>query len=219
MNSFFILEEFDETKIYGNKEAVKELENMNKISINRKPSSWYDQTNSITRISVLNCGSLRHQHEHINSDTTLTISDVICITETWLWENEDKTKFHIDGYKANHNCSGRGRGVSVYYKEFEFTHIEDIITDKIQLTKLSGTNIDVIAVYKSPTGNDVELETHIRNIINKEKHTLVCGDFNVCFKQHKHSKLFLTKNNFVQLVKEATHIDGGHIDHAYIGRD
>jgi hypothetical protein len=66
IEQLFILGEFDETKIYGNHEAIKELEKMNKLSINEKPSRWHDTKSNQTRIIVLNCGSLRPQHEHIN---------------------------------------------------------------------------------------------------------------------------------------------------------
>ena len=40
IDQLFILEDFDETKVYGNKDAIEELEKMNKISINKKPSIW-----------------------------------------------------------------------------------------------------------------------------------------------------------------------------------
>ena len=78
IEQLFILDEFDETKIYGNQDAIRELEKMNKISINEKPSYWYNTGLRQARISLLNCGSLRPQHEHISEDRTLTISDAIC---------------------------------------------------------------------------------------------------------------------------------------------
>ena len=41
---------------------------------------------------------------------------------------------------------------------------------------------------------------------------------NICNKKHPRNELktFLEDNKFIQIVKRATHIDGGHIDHAYI---
>ena len=54
-------------------------------------------------------------------------------------------------------------------------------------------------------------------IITKGKPTLISGDFNICYSANKNNRLSqgLEKNGFSQLVKQATHIRGGHIDHAY----
>ena len=89
IDQLFILEEFDETKIYGNSQAIQELEKMNKTAVNANPSLWSNQSKNILRVCVLNCGSLRPQIEHIKSDKVLTISDAICLNGTWLWLNED----------------------------------------------------------------------------------------------------------------------------------
>jgi hypothetical protein len=50
------------------------------------------------------------------------------------------------------------------------------------------------------------------------KSTLVIGDMNICNKKNPENELktFLEGNNFKQIVKKATHIDGGHIEPAYI---
>ena len=113
---------------------------------------------------------------------------------------------------------GRGKGIAVYYKETKFEHIEDITDEKTQLTKLSGRMFDLIIVYKSPTGKDESLQNHLRDMIDFNRPTLVCGDFNMCYIDNKNnsSTTFLLQKNFKQLVREATHIDGGHIDHVYL---
>ena len=218
IDQLFILEEFDESKIYGNYQAINELKKMNKISVNEKPSTWYNLQVLGTRVSVLNCGSLRHQISHIKSDRTLTISDAICFPETWIWRDEDTLSLELDGFKVHHNAVGRGKGISVYYKEDKFSHILDIDDEQIQITKLAGEYFDLIAVYKAPAGKNQELQDHLMNLIDSNKSTLVCGDFNMCFVDHRNNKAtrFLLENNFKQLVQEATHIQGGHIDHVYL---
>ena len=191
---------------------------MNKISINEKPSSWFDKNLRQTRISVLNCGSIRPQHSHITKDSTLTISDAICLTETWIWTDEDTTRYELEGFTAHHNAAGRGKGVSVYYKKDKFTHIQDIKEEKVQLTKMAGKQLDLIIVYKAPAGNDSVLKTQLQASISFERPTLVCGDFNMCFIENRNNRStqFLTENGFKQVVHDATHIEGGHIDHVYI---
>ena len=69
----------------------------------------------------------------------------------------------------------------MYYKESKFRHVQDVATEKIQLMKLSGQNLDLIAVYKAPTGNDGLLRDQIQSLIDENRSTLICGDFNMCF--------------------------------------
>ena len=218
IEQLFILEDFDETKVYGNKDAIEELEKMNKISINKKPSIWFDKKARQTRVSVLNCGSIRPQHSHISKDVTLTISDAICLTETWIWNDEDTSRYELEGFTAHHNAAGRGKGISVYYKRDQFTHTQDIKEEKVQLTKMTGKQMDLIIVYKAPAGKDSTLKNQLEATISFERPTLVCGDFNMCFidNSKNRSTQFLREHGFKQLVHDATHIEGGHIDHVYI---
>ena len=50
------------------------------------------------------------------------------------------------------------------------------------------------------------------------KSTLVIGDMNICNKKQQNNELktFLENKNFRQLITQATHIGGGHLNHAYI---
>ena len=54
-------------------------------------------------------------------------------------------------------------------------------------------------------------------MIKPEVTTVICGDFNICFKANRNNRVtqFLEKNGFSQLMNEATHIKGRHIDHFY----
>ena len=131
IEQLFILEQFDESKIYGNKNAIDELERMNKIAVNQRPTEWNNLKENIERISVLNCGSLRPKIDHIKSDTVLLVSDMICLTETWIWPDEDKTEFDIEGYAVKHNAQGKGKGVTVYYNSSKYVHLQDIREDKM----------------------------------------------------------------------------------------
>ena len=123
--------------------------------------------------------------------------------------------------RVHHIAVGKGKGLSVYYKESKFRHVQDVVTEKIQLMKLSGQNLDLIAVYKAPTGNDGELRDQIQSLIDEHRSTLILGDFNMCFIDNRNCRTtkYLTASNFKQLVHEATHIDGGHIDQVYLKSD
>jgi hypothetical protein len=188
IEQLYILEELNESKIYASHAAIEELQNMNKLSVNEKTSSWLNTKHSKTRISVLNCGSIRPQLQHIAQDRSLMISDAICLPESWIWEDEDTTGLELDEFTAHHNSVGRGQGITIYFKQSKFSHIEDISEEKIQLTKLSGKTFELIVVYKAPTGKDSELASHLRRIIDLSKTTIVCGDFNMCFIDTKRNK-------------------------------
>ena len=56
------------------------------------------------------------------------------------------------------------------------------------------------------------------DIINLSKSTVVFGDMNVCNRKKPGNSLktFLEELGFKELVKQATHIEGGHLDHAYL---
>ena len=55
-------------------------------------------------------------------------------------------------------------------------------------------------------------------MINEEKPQLIIGDFNFCYfdEAYNSTRHFLNKENFCQLIKRPTHIDGNLLDHAYL---
>ena len=50
-----------------------------------------------------------------------------------------------------------------------------------------------------------------------KKPVLITGDFNICYQENNINRLIqgLETNGFKQLVRDATHIKGRHIDHVY----
>ena len=58
----------------------------------------------------------------------------------------------------------------------------------------------------------------IKDIINFSRSTLIIGDLNICNKKMEQNEFrkFLEEHAFKQIINKATHIDGGHINHAYV---
>ena len=86
---------------------------------------------------------------------------------------------------------------------------------------LSSPELDIVNVYRSQGMDNVELANDLRSIVNKSKLTVICGDFNLCYvddRDNEVTKMF-ENEGFVQLVNEATHFMGGHIDHVYSNHD
>ena len=210
----YILESLPEDKIRASAKALAELEEMNRRSINNNPTPWREDNENYIKIAALNCMNLENNYEDIVSDNTLKESSIIAFFETWL---DQKSILNINGYKAHFNSIGPGKGIAIYMKNDTFKPTNDIKQDKMQITKLESPELEVITVYRSEQGSITELVQHLNNLINQDIATVVCGDFNICYQTSRNNKItqFLETNRFLQLMREATHIRGRHIDHFY----
>ena len=158
--------------------------------------------------------NLVHNYKDIVCDQTLQMSSIIALSETWL---EKGAEIQIDGYTAHFNNIGPGKGLAIYIKDERFKPTLTVNHEKMQITKLESQFIEFISLYRSAQGNSTELMQHIKNMIKEDKATLITGNFNICYNNHRSNKItkFLETNGFIQLGKEPTHIQGGQIDHIY----
>ena len=188
---------------------------MNKRSINQTLIPWKQQQDNCLKIASMNAMNLKNNFDDISCDRTILESTLIAFSETWL---NKETYLLLDGYKAHFNSVGPGKGLAIYFKEDIFKHVQDIKKEKMQLTKLKSSRMDVIAVYRSEQGNSSELLEHIIELVTPEKNTVICGDFNICYFANRRNKVskYLEENEFAQYVKEATHIQGRLLDHFYM---
>ena len=210
----YILNSLPEDKIRASAKALEELTKMNRKSINENPIPWKQENENYIKIASLNCMNLSANYEDIVRDKTLMKSTLIALSETWL---EQKTVMNINGYRAHFNSVGPGKGIAIYTRDDTFKPTIDITQENMQLTKLESEDLEVITVYRSEKGNTKELLQHIENNLNEDKSTVVMGDFNICYLANRNNTIskFLEANGFRQLVNEATHIKGRHIDHLY----
>ena len=93
----------------------------------------------------------------------------------------------------------------------------EIKEEKMQISKLQSMEVDVIIVYRSEQGNLTDLAEHLKNMISTEVNTVVTGDFNLCYVSNRNNKVtkYLENDGFAQLMNEATHMKGRHLDHIY----
>ena len=66
-----------------------------------------------------------------------------------------------------------------------------------------------------------EVEDSLLELVDEQKITIICGDFNICFEKNRNSRLIkgLEKQGFKQLNDQPTHLLGGHIDHVYSNKN
>ena len=221
LEQLYILEELPKDKIYANQAALAEIERLIKVSKNQNPSKWLSHAKEYeVRVSFLNCRSIKNKFHNILSDRSLLHSDVIILTETWLDENDDVISYTLPGYEQRLNKRGRGKGIATYYRGGNFKHEIDINGDGFSLSMITGKDLDILGVYRSENGSMEDMIQEIRKLYNFEKMTVIGGDLNICvLKQPKNCiTTSLTKMGFHQIVMEATHIEGGAIDHIYISQ-
>ena len=90
--------------------------------------------------------------------------------------------------------------------------------NKMQIIKTIYKKFEAINVYRSNTGNKHHLRNKLETLVNPNRITVITGDFNICARQENSNVVtqFLEANGFIQLMKEATQIQGRIIDHVYI---
>ena len=170
------------------------------------------------KIFSLNCQSLRPKMEHLKEDPMVFLSDIICISETWLDSDLIREELLLPGYDLHLNSVGKGRGLAVYFKRDKGNWSCDLKKTDYQITKVTFNRLDVISIYRSSDSKISEVLDSLVKMLDFSKIILLCGDFNICYQMSRDNLLIRTLEDigFRQLVMEATHIKGGHIDHVYI---
>ena len=152
----------------------------------------------------------------------LMFGDLICLTETWVKDDEIGEDLFITDYEIHpNNCdTPKGKGIIVYERKMG-SIVQKVATfNNLQITLVSLAVVDVFVIYRSASCTTARVVESISSMLNPKKAILICGDMNICFKRNKNNGLiqFLLLNGFVQKVPKATHIDGGLIDHVYFRR-
>jgi len=146
----------------------------------------------------------------------LSFSDVICLSETWIQHEDLADELELSGYQCRFNSvkEERGKGLAIYCRK-RFCVKNLITTSLIQVSMVFSNELEIIAIYRSK-----KCQMDINEILkfcNPNKVTIVCGDMNFCYKEQKHPWIQeFIRCGFKQLVKQSTHILGGHIDQFYI---
>ena len=118
--------------------------------------------------------------------------------------------------KQHNNNVGRGNGITTFYSE-EF-EVEKAITQEFyQITKIISNSVDIVNVYRSSGADDISFMKDLTGLLNSEKHTLILGDFNICYQSNEQHGVFQTLKTlgYKQLVKSATHIEGRLLDQVF----
>ena len=104
----------------------------------------------------------------------------------------------------------------MYYKADKFKVSNCLKFQDIQVKCLSSPNLDVMGIYRS---SDCRTDMQcLSSLIDPNKQAVICGDFNICYHESRNHPLvqLLLQMGFEHMVRQATHINGGWIDHVYV---
>ena len=217
LDQVYIRKSLDESKIRTSQIGLTELDRLKRISYNENPTPWNEPTRyNKVNIASLNCAGLASHFIDIAADEKLKKADVIHLVETSVEKNASE-QYNQPGYESHFINVGKGRGIMTYFKPGTFVHEKDFEATNMQMTKFTSNELDIVNVYRSSDGNSLELLNRITEMLRTGKPTLITGDFNICMLNHGKNRMSkgLMENSFSQMVRNATHIRGGHIDHVY----
>ena len=190
---------------------------MNRVSINENPDLWSKKSENTLKIVSLNCSGLKAHFQDIQTDDRLQKANIIHLVECSLTEEDNDLDFILEGYNQQFIRIGSGKGIATYFNSDIFKPAEVVMTDKFQITKFTHKAMDIINVYRSQSGNSLELLEKLKNLIEARRVTIISGDFNICYMENFSNRMTqgLLSMGFDQLVHEPTHIRGRHIDQVY----
>ena len=143
---------------------------------------------------------------------------MIHLQETSLTTNVETEETSINGYEGQFFSAGNGKGIATYCLEDTICLKEaENVSQTLQIAKFKVGGISLMNVYRSSNHSVKETAKLLKSFIDEELDTLVTGDFNVCAVKEETNAItkMLGGLGFQLLVKDATHIQGGHIDHCY----
>ena len=180
----FIIDDFDPDKIYPSSKALKELERMNKVSLNHNPSPWNKTMENSVKILSMNCAGLKPHYDDVKNDAKIKRADMIYLVETSLSEEDELENFPLSGYTIDGIKAGAGKGITSYFNPKTFKRDNRIESAKYQVLKFCHDSVDVIGIYRSQLGDSVMLLQDLNGMINPEKTTLIVGDMNICYREN-----------------------------------
>ena len=211
INHLFLDERIDIDKISCNPRALEENKSLNERSIVKSLKKM------VVDLFFVNIKSLKNNINDLKNDIYAIKSNLICLAETWL--NEDEI-IEMEGWNFYNSPSGRGKGCCVFSKnQVQCTLIGKFATEDFSLLSLKiYERIQLYVIYLSQTNNSVKerLWEKIRDSRDENLQLILIGDFNIDARKFDVLTQHFLHNSMIQLVTEPTHIEGRIIDHVWV---
>lgn len=217
LNQLFIVGSVPEAKIRPWPTAIMEKERLDTIDMTKHD---IQQDHGFT-VASFNTRSIRKHINDIKEDRKLRRSNVLCIQESWLEENDIAERYSLPDKMVSYNNAGRGKGIITYFDN-NFSHTECVCNQDYQISRVDSVELTIINIYRSKTEDGSFINELDSLLLAEEKTTILCGDFNFCEAKEKCHPIrkFLKSRRFHSLTEgkaiNGTHIEGRSIDHVYI---
>jgi hypothetical protein len=208
------LQDFNPSKIYCNEEAKQEALSIRARALNKQFSKWHQRQKNCFKLSSLNIRSLQKHFQDLKDDNFLQQSDILCVNETWLVDDPDTI---FDGF-SSHYLNKRSKGVAMFTKIVP-EKLQRVHTETLSMLVARFQFFDLLSVYRFAEVSRIdEFTEQILEYVDLSRPVILIGDINIDLLKQPNNKFSkqLKGLGFVQLVKEATHISGGLLDHLYV---
>jgi len=232
--SGLVVQAFHEDHIFCNSEIKESLESMLTFL---QPPIGVDLKKHNTSLILHNVQGLKQHYIDMKCNTDFHNVDFICLTETWLNEDDDILNTLLDDFKFYHqprylSYSGSGvtsnlkeqshGGVAMYTKN-NFSSRLNVDVDNLECIAIIVTkpvSFIISVIYRPPTYNIKQFCECLLIYLNKlhkiNTRCIVMGDFNEdLMKNHSQIKRLMYSNGYKQHVLEPTTENGTLIDHVY----
>ncbi len=156
---------------------------------------------------------------------------IVCLTETWLNNDDDEQGFRVSGYKSviSKPRGSRGGGVMVQCTQ-EIEVLEELpceLNESLLLQIRVKMNIFLLLViYNPPRSDKMEFIENLNCFLetfSPQKRVIVCGDINIDVLKNNVASLYyqdtIASNGFEFLIKRATRVGSTNdscLDHVFV---
>ena len=207
-----VRDKFDVSKIKCSEKAKEENDLLAERAEERKRRNNFFEEGKLN-IGFINIRSMREHWQDFIADGSFQKCQVIGLCETWLHKDEE---VNLEDYDAEVVNVGRGQGVAA------FNNVQANVVYKFGSPKLSIIALEfrqwlVIFMYASQGAQSQDIISKLANLFCHASDIIVVGDMNWdYFGQDNAIKRFFQQNDFVQLIANPTHEQGGLLDHVYM---
>ena len=226
LEGLYIIGRYHRNAIVVDERVTREYERMRRDCPMTPISSLPSSDPSVLHITLLNTRSLNKHYQDIKCDKYLVQSDVICLTETQIKENQNTEKISkaFDDFKITYNNdSHRYSSLAVLLKKplelVTCTAIPNMLMFSIKKEEFSNQPVYILLIYKKQEMSTQSLCEILTYFVNSENNLqIVLGDFNInAFEENGDNHMITSAlRNFKLVVNEPTHISGSLIDHVYV---
>lgn len=187
-------------KVYADPDVKASVNTMRKFIPNGIDQDRDGYNFKMKSVLLFNVQSIRAHIQDFKSDCRLKDSDVLCLTETWLRDNENMTEMEIADFtffnKSRKSCydgtselyqklgQARGGGVGLYVREKENIKVHDLPFNNIEGigVELCEHNIILIGIYRPVAVSVCFFLEQLQNVVSffqeRKLKCIIIGDFN-----------------------------------------